>query len=252
MDKASLSCYTQAPTMRTRALRSFVVAAAFLAACSPPQYTTYKSVSSDFSVAVPWGWNVIAEADHDAFSEVKFIGPFDADFYLGAPSLSVRWYKRYRAHALRDGSLEMYSSADDFIAQLMRQVYGKDSVLLGAGKVMDKHVVLDGKQGIPEVTLPESGLQAKYFAVLSPAPAAAGTLGAVKDVDGNWHNMRYHEYAIVPMDGGFYVLCYPATQIGHDKAIKFFNNLAASFHPYTAGPGGPKITIRRSPVPEKR
>jgi hypothetical protein len=228
--------------MRTRALGIIALFAAFLAACSPPKYAHYTSVSGDFSLNVPWGWNVIAEADHDAFSEVKFIGPFDADFYLGAPSLSVRWYKRYRAHRLRDFRLEMYADADDFIGQMMRQVYGPNSVLLSGGKI------LDAKQPIPDVVLHESGLPAKYFAVLSPAPAAAGAVGAVKDVDGNWHNMRYHEYAVIPMDGGFYVICYPATQLGHDKAVANFNMLASSFHPYTAGPGGPKMQIRPAPA----
>ena len=224
--------------MRTCALGFFVIFAAFQAACSPPKYTRYKSVSGDFSVEAPWGWNVIAEADHDSFSEVKFIGPFDSDFFLGTPSLSVRWYKRYRAHALRDGHVEMYTDADDFINQMLRQVYGPKLILLSGGKLLDK------KLPLPDVTLKESGLRAKYFAVLSPAPAAADTVGAVRDVDGNWHNIRYHEYAVIPMDGGFYVLCYPATQRGHDKAVDRFNVLAASFHPYTNGPGGEKITIR--------
>jgi len=232
--------------MRTRALGILVLFAAGLAACSPPKYAHYTSVSGDFSVNVPWGWNVIAEAQNDSFSEVKFVGPFDADFYLGAPSLSVRWYKRYRAHFWYGRSLEMYADADDFIGQMMRQVYGPNSVLLSGGKILDR------KQKIPDVVLHESGLSAKYFAVLSQAPASAGTVGAVKDVDGNWHNIRYHEYAVIPMDGGFYVLCYPATQLGHDKGIAYFNVLASSFHPYTAGPGGPKITIHRAAAPEEK
>ncbi|MFI5346455.1 MAG: hypothetical protein ACHQ51_08780 [Elusimicrobiota bacterium] len=224
--------------MRTRALGIFVLFAAFLAACSPPKYARYHSVSGDFSVEVPWGWNVIAEADHDSFSEVKFIGPFDADFFMGAPSLSVRWFKRYRAHALRTGAIEMYSDSDDFINQMLRQVYGPGSIILVGGKLLDK------TRPIPEVTLRESGLPAKYFAVLSPAPAAAGTVGAVRDTEGNWHNIRYHEYVVIPMAGGFYVLTYPATQRAHDKAVDRFNAMAASFHPYTNGPGGEKITLR--------
>jgi len=230
--------------MRQRAFGIMVLAAAFLAACSPPKYARYKSVSGDFSAYVPWGWNVIAEADYDAFSEVKFIGPFDADFYLGAPSMSVRWYKRYRAHTLRDGRLEMYADADDFIDQMLKQVYGKDSVLLGGGRKYADQLILDDAKAIPEAPLKESGLTAKYFAVLSPAPAAPGVVGAVKDVDGNWHNMRYHEYVVIPMEGGFYVLSYPATQQGHDKAVDRFNYLANTFHPYMVGPGGPKILIR--------
>lgn len=226
--------------MRQRAFGILVVAAAFLAACSPPKYARYTSVSGDFSAYAPWGWNVIAEADHDAYAEVKFIGPFDADFYLGAPSLSVRWYKRYRAHVLRDGSLEMYADADDFIAQTLKQVYGPDAVILSGGKIADR------SKPIPEVTLKESGLTAKYFGVQSPAPAPPVAVGAVKDADGNWHNNRYHEYAVIQMEGGFYVISYPATVIGHDKAVDRFNYLASTFHPYTDGPGGPKIMIRRA------
>lgn len=236
--------------MRTRALGIFVLFAAVLAACSAPKYIRYQSVSGDFSVQAPWGWNVIAEADHDSFSEVKFIGPFDADFFLGAPSLSVRWYKRYRAHTMHGGFVEMYADADDFISQMLKQVYGPKSILMKGGEAGEKQEPLRGP--IPEVTLRESGLKAKYFAVLSAAPAAAGTVGAVKDVDGNWHNIRYHEYAVIPMPGGFYVLCYPATQKGHDKAVDRFNVLAASFHPFTAGPGGEKIKIHPVIPAEKR
>lgn len=231
--------------MRQRAFGILVLAAAFLAACSPPKYARYKSVSGDFSAYVPWGWNVVAEADYDAFAEVKFIGPFDADFYLGAPSMSVRWYKRYRAHTLRGGRLEMYADADDFISQMLKQVYGKDAVVMSGGKLVDQ------AKPVPEVTLKESGLTAKYFGVLSPAPSAPDIAGAVKDVDGNWHNMRYHEYAVIPMEGGFYVLSYPATQKGHDKAVDRFNYLASTFHPYTVGPGGPKILVRPAAAASK-
>jgi hypothetical protein len=224
--------------MKKRALGIFALFAACLAACSPPQYTRYTSVSGDFSVEAPWGWNVIAEADHDAFSEVKFIGPFDADFFLGAPSLSVRWYKRYRAHSLRGGGLEMYADADDFINQTLKQVYGPESVIMDGTKILDK------KLPIPEVTLRESGLQAKFFGVISPAPAGPNQIGAVKDDKGRWFNIRYHEYAVIPTDGGFYVITYPATQKGHNKAVDRFVIMIQSFHPYTAGPGGEKIKVR--------
>lgn len=245
MDKAARSCYTLAPTMKMRSLAIFAALAALAAACSPPKYVDYRSVSRDFTVAVPWGWNVIADADHDAFSQVTFIGPFDVDFYLGAPSLSVRWYGNYRPHRMRDGRLEMYSGADDFIRQTLDQVYGKDALVYGRGKREDGGRALVGKgQPIPEITLRDSGLTAKYFAVVSPTPAPAGvTIGTALDDKGRHLNLRYHEYAVVPIVDGFYVLCYPATSAGHDKGMDRFEALIGTFHPYTAGPGGPKIKI---------
>lgn len=218
--------------------------AALSAACSPPKFVTYQSVSRDFSVAVPWGWNVLADADHDSFSQVTFIGPFDVDFYMGAPSLSVRWYKNYRVRPIRNGVYEMYANADDFIRQTLDQVYGKGGFLFGVGSGPAESRAPITRDRIPEIILRESGLPAKYFAVLSPTPDAAGvTVGTVVDEKGRRFNQRYHEYVVVPMASGFYVLCYPATLRGHEKGMEYFKELIGSFHPYTDGPGGPKITI---------
>jgi len=239
-----------------RALAFFAAAAAFAASCSPPSYVSYQSVSGDFTVSAPWGWDVIADAQADGFAQVNFIGPFDKDFYLGAPSLSVRWYKPYRPHRLRNGSLEMYTSSDDFIKQTLDDVYGKDAIVYGPSSLpLDQRPAADRKE-IPTITLKGSGLDAKYFGVLSPTPAMSGvTIGTVVDLDGHRINQRYHEYAVVPIDvdgreAGFYVLTYPATLGGHDKGMEQFRHLIGSFHPYTAGPGGPKITIR-GPRPAK-
>lgn len=237
--------------MKNRAFGIFLLLAAGLAACSPPKYAHYKSVSGDFAVYVPWGWNVIAEAYHEDFAEVKFLGPRDPDFYLGTPSLSVRWYKDYRPHQLPDAYMEMYTGPDDYISQLMGKVYGRNSVVVAGDRYQKDMQILDASKPLPVVTLTESGLDAKVFAVISPGPSAPGTVGAVKDVDGNWHNLRYHEFAVVPMEGGFYVLSYPATKAGHDKGMEAFHTLIQTFHPYTVGPGGPKILIRRA-VPAKR
>ena len=235
--------------MRLRALAFVAAAAAFAAACSPPSYVTYKSVSGDFTASVPWGWDVIADAQYDGFSQVTFIGPFDKDFYLGAPTLSVRWYKPFRPHALRYGGTEMYASSADFIKQTLDDVYGKDAIVYApSSRPLDQRVAVDRKE-IPTITLNESGLDAKYFGVLSPAPAASGvTIGTAVDLNGKRINQRYHEYAVVPIlvegrEAGFYVLAYPATVGGHDKGLDRFQHLIGSFHPYTAGPGGPKITI---------
>jgi len=230
--------------MKMRAFGFFVALTGLFAACSPPKYAHYKSVSGDFTAYVPWGWNVIADADRDAFSQVNFIGPFDPDFYLGAPSLSVRWYKRYRPHQMRDGRLEMYSDAQDFIRQMIHDVYGEKSVLYGIGTRED-----GGREIIkaPEdIVLTESQLTAKYFGILSPTPARAGVQwGVSKDSQGHRVNIRLHDYAVVTVGDGFYVFCYPATLRGHDKGFEYFRALINTFHPYFAGPGGPKFLIRR-------
>jgi hypothetical protein len=241
--------------MKMRALAIFAAAAALAAACSPPKFVAYKSVSGDFTVAAPYGWDVIADADHDAFSQVSFIGPFDMDFYLGAPALSVRWYKPYRPHRLRDGSVEMYSDSDDFIKQTLKDVYGKDAIVYGgsAGQSGMREdggrVLVDRTHPIPTFPLRESGLSAKFFGVLSPTPAPRGvTIGTEKNDAGQAVNVRYHEYAVVPIvvngrEEGFYVLCYPATQAGHDKGLDRWRALYNTFHPLTAGPGGGKIRV---------
>lgn len=238
--------------MNKRALMIFAVVAAFVTACSPPKYARYRSVSGDWAAFVPWGWNVVADADNDAFSQANFIGPFDADFYLGAPSLSVRWYKRYRPHTLRNGQLEMYADADDFINQMIGQVYGKDADIYGVGRRSDGGRIVVTRADIPEITLEDAHLTAKYFAVLSPTPAPADKQwGIEKDPKtGKRYNVRYHEYAIVPMPSGFYVLCYPATKFGHDKGMQAFNTLVDTFHPYNDGPGGVKVKL--PPAPAKR
>lgn len=245
MDNSGSVLLYSGPEMRTRALRIIAVAAGLLAACSPPKYSHYRSVSGDWAAYVPYGWDIVADADHDGYAQAQFMGPFDPDFYLGAPSLSVRWYKRYRPHLLRDNTLEMYSDADDFINQMLDQVYGKDSIIYGAGRSDDNERTIIRRPEIPAITLRESGLSAKYFAVMSPTPAAPHNKWGVRrnPEDGRLYNVRYHEFAVVPMPSGFYVLCYPATRGGHDKAIKAFDTLIQTFVPYTDGPGGPKFKL---------
>ena len=69
---------------------SAVLVLALVAGCSPPKYATYESINKDFSASVPWGWQVMTDQQDYDFAQATFIGPFDGDFYLGAPSLSVR------------------------------------------------------------------------------------------------------------------------------------------------------------------
>ncbi|HAZ07243.1 MAG TPA: hypothetical protein DCZ01_01695 [Elusimicrobia bacterium] len=220
-----------------------VLAAAFSAACSPPKYAQTKSVFGDFTVSAPWGWSVMTDGEGDAFSQVSFIGAFDRDFFLGAPSLSVRWYKRYRPHRLRDGRLEMYADVDDFFNQILKQVYGeKDCILYGPGRRADGGRVIIARP--EELTLKGSGLKAKYFIVLSPTPAPdSNRWGLEQNREGKSINMRMHGYALIPMEGGFYVLCYPATRRGYDKYEDRFRALIGTFRPLTAGPNGPKVRL---------
>ena len=228
--------------MSKRAGLALVVLAA-LAACSPPKYAHYESVEGDFSVSAPWGWDVMTESDGDAFSQVEFIGPFDPDFFLGAPSLSVRWYRNYRPHKLRDGRLEMYAGADDFIRQTLRDVYGGDSALLYTAGPDGRLALAEGPETI---TLKTAGAPARFFVVLSPTPApAANEYGLEEEAaTGRKINMRQHAYVVVPMKGGFYVLCYPATRRGYAKYEDRFRALFGSFRPASQGPGGEKIPVR--------
>ena len=217
---------------------------ALAAACSPPKYADYESINKDFSASVPWGWQVMTDQQDNDFSQSTFIGPFDGDFYLGAPSLSVRWFKKYRPHRLTDGRLEMYSGPDDFIRQILSQVYGPDYVLL----TLDGKVSYDNAKRaeiVPEITLKQSGLKAKAFTVESAvrAPEANNWGISADSKTGKAFVLRKHAYVIVPIEGGFYVLTYPATDRGYDSYLDKFAGLMGSFMPRTAGPGGPKIRV---------
>jgi len=234
--------------MKTRLLAAAVAAVALVGGCSAPKSVPYKSVLGDFKAVVPWGWSVTTDSVGNSFAQVDFIGPFDGDFFLGAPSLSVRWYKRYGTHRLRGGSLEMYTDAADFFEQTLKNVYGeRESIVYGPGQRED-----GGREVVkrPEdLKLKGSGLAAKYFIILSPEKAPESNLwGVEKDRQGHAINMRMHAYALVEVEGGFYVLCYPATRRGFDKYEDSFRTLLGSFRPLTAGPGGPKVRLA-APTP---
>ncbi|MDD5656119.1 MAG: hypothetical protein PHF00_02560 [Elusimicrobia bacterium] len=191
--------------------------------CKPPRSAVYTSPRGDFRADVPWAWSVMLDADGRNFVNTAFIGPFEPDFYLGAPSLSVRWHAAYAAHKLRDGSIEMYAGPDDYIKQTLEGVYGPDRVLL---------------EPVSDVVV--AGRRAKHFVVLSAGPAHPkarwGT--AVEQSTGRTINPRQHAYVVVPAAAGFYVLVYPATQAGFAKYEPQFNRLVNSFTPLTDGPDG--------------
>lgn len=227
-----------------RRLSAVLLLAFSAAACNPPKYAAYESVNKDYTVSVPWGWQVMTDQQDTDFTQAAFIGPFDPDFYLGAPSLSVRWYRRYRPHRLTDGRLEMYGGADDFIKQTLRQVYGPEYVLL----TLDGKVSYDNARKaevVPEITLKSSGLTAKAFAVESATPAPEANRWGISAQSGTGKPfvLRKHAYAVVTVEDGFYVLTYPATERGYDKFLDKFAGLIGSFMPRTAGPGGKKFRV---------
>ncbi|MDD5628371.1 MAG: hypothetical protein PHU21_04870 [Elusimicrobia bacterium] len=195
------------------------------AGCKPPAYSGYASPNGDFQCSVPWAWSVIYDAEGTYFTNLTFIGPFEPEFYLGAPSFSVRWYTRYTSHRLRDGQTEMYADADDFINQILDSVYGKDRRM----EVPLHEVDIDGRRF-------------KHFVVVSAGPAAPGARwGTAADQAGNTINPRQHAYAVLPMSRGFYVLTYPATRQAYKKYYEQFNALVKSFVPLKDGPGGPPL-----------
>ncbi|MHB2025521.1 MAG: hypothetical protein ACYCPQ_02605 [Elusimicrobiota bacterium] len=199
-------------------------ACAALGGCAR-RYAGYSSLNGDFRCLAPWGWTVLTDHEGLHYTDTTFIGPFDSNFYLGAPSLTIRWYRDYAAHQLRDGSLEIYADANDYIAQTLRSVYGPDYQL---ARPMDTVMV--------------SGFKAKHFVVLSAAPAPPGARwGIMEDaLTKKRINPRKHAYVVLPLKRGFYVLIYPATDPGYASHLEQFNTLVNTFLLLKDGPdGGP-------------
>lgn len=215
-----------------------------LSSCRYPKYANYVSVNGDFKCLVPFSWNVMTESDGSTFANANFIGPFAAEFYMGIPSFSVRWYGNHKPHTTPDRMIEMYAGVDDYIAQTLNEVYPKRQM----------------KQDVDDLEL-GGGRKAKYFVVLSPAPAPKGGKqhwGLSKDIaTKELVNLRQHAYVIFPMDGGFYVLIYPATKDGFPRYEREFNQLVRSFTPLTNGPrgaalGGPAPTPMTDAAKKKK
>ena len=219
--------------------RSFAAAVLALcvlgSGCKSPKYALYTSPNRDFQCDVPWAWNVIYDSEGTHFTHVNFIGPFEPDFYLGAPSYSVRWYTHYATHKLRDGRLEMYTGPGDFISQTLDAVYGKERSMVEP--VREAEVF---------------GRRWKRFTVVSAGPAdPKARWGTATDAAGNLMNPRQHAYAILPLRSGFYVLTYPATTAAYktDRLKVYrenFEQLVNSFVPFKDGPGGAPL-----PPPQK-
>lgn len=202
------------------------LAAAFLAACSPPKYVRYLSPQKDWRTSVPWGWSVMTDREDARFTHINFIGPFEPQFFLGAPSLSIRWHSYYSPHTLPDGSVESYASADDYIKQMLDFVYGAERQMI---------------QPVREVLV--AGRKAKNFVVRSAAVVPERySWGTSLDASGkNVVVVRQHAYAVLPLSRGFYVLVYPATADGYPLYEPMFNQMVNTFEPLTDGPGGPPL-----------
>lgn len=202
-----------------------VLAGALLAsACWHSKYAHYTSIFGDYKCDVPWGWQVMADHEKTEFTNTNFIGPFEPSFLLGTPSFSVRWHSYNQGHRLPDGQLELYTSADDYIKQTLRDVYQPHLTMIKDQEA----ITIDGRP-------------AQYFVVSSPVRVPnEAKWGTVLDADsGQPYNVRQHAYAVVPMKRGFYVLIYPATKEGYPLYEKEFNELVHSFKIFKDGPDGP-------------
>jgi hypothetical protein len=232
-----------------------VLLAALAAGCKRPTYTRYRSVFNDFASSLPTGWNVYTESSGLDFAETRFIGPFDGDALFGLPSFSVKWFRNGRGHVLRDGSVESYANADDYIAKTLAQVYDyhyddtrKIRILTSivpnsSGEYDD---IIPKPSDIPLLPHKESGLPLKMFIIRSPVRVSSNVRWGVDlGPDGKPYNNRMHAYATISLPSGFYVLSYPATVRSFPHNFARFCELVWRFHPYTDGPGGPRVVLQR-------
>lgn len=220
-----------------------LLALLLLPGCKPPKYALYTSLDRDYSVNVPFAWEVLADQEgEEAFRHANFIGPYSADFFRGAPSFSIRWYGNRKTRRLPNGGVEVYSGADDFIGQTLRRVYGPEYMLYWqpteakpggepCGRDL-KTCLLEAKIGA------NKDLPAKILLIVSPLEVQLNHIGAAEDEKGRLINPRKHEYVVLPRERGFYVLTYPATVAGYPKYKRQFNQLVNSFRLLKEGPAG--------------
>ena len=209
----------------------------FSLGCQPPKYAVYSSIHGDFRCSVPWGWKVMTDEEGTHYANTTFLGPFDPEFYLGLPTLSVRWFSYAEPHRLPDGVLEMYTSSGDYIRQILRNVYGPKPIM---------------RQKAHEIFV--AGRKARHFVVLSavevPPQTQWGT--AIEAKTNKLVNLREHAYVVLPLKTGFYVLIYPATREGFSLYESQFNVMVNTFEPLKEGPAGPPIKpVPSAPAPKK-
>jgi hypothetical protein len=211
-----------------------LVGCSLLLGCSPPKYVLYWSIWRDWRSAVPWGWNIRTDEEAPDFASTNLIGPFAPEFYLGAPSFGVRWYRNNSKHTLPDGLVEYYRDADDYIERTLEDIYPGGEVVT-VPKEADKAPVISG---MDEVYL--AGRKAKHF-VVAHTIAAPDNVRYGVGTDKRTKNRfieRLHEYVVLQLDAGFYVLVYPATSMGYHLFRKEFHNFVGKFHIATDGPKG--------------
>ena len=212
--------------MRNGLSALLILSLGLVSACKPPKYIKYMSESGDFSTEVPLGWSVYLDRQADDYYNYTFVGPFEPEFHRGVPTLQVRWYGKDRIHSLPDGSLEAYSSPEDFVKKTLRDVYGPERVMTQE----PHHIAV-------------AGWEATHFVVTSAMEVPATmSFGVSADRAGKQTVvLRQHAYAVVPMDNGFYVLIYPATRAGFSKYEDRYNSLVNNFKTLKDGPGGPSL-----------
>ncbi len=210
-----------------------------LGSCAPKS-VPYLSRQGDFSCRVPWGWSIYAEGDEVDYTNVTFTGPFDPAFYRGKPSISVRWYSHNAPHWIRGGVRESYASYQDFIDQMMRDVYGPEAYMKAGPDAEQDKALAQGRLLPDKSLISVSGWQGYHFVVynnLYPRGAFM-SMGLVKDERGVPVVRQRHGYVILPMNTGFYVLVYPATRDGYDRYKSHFYQMIKSFKLLKEGPAG--------------
>jgi hypothetical protein len=237
---------------RSAAASAAVLLSVLLAGCGSHKYTHYRSVFKDWSATLPYGWNVYTDAQGKDFAETRFIGSFDGDALFGLPSISVKWFRNFHGHILRDDSVESYDNADDYITQTLEDVYHYrygDTMSFLVSPVPDENgdytQTLDYPKDIPQVETAVGKLPMKMFVVRSPVRVSPKIQWGVEiGPDGKTYNQRVHAYAVISLPDGFYVLSYPATRHSFPHHIADFVRLVNTFHVLTDGPDGAKVLLR--------
>jgi len=210
-----------------------------VAGCRPAaKYSHFRSPFADFVCQIPSGWKTVVDSDGKDYYQVSFLGPFEPNFYKGLPSLSIRWYRLNQPHRLPDGHYEMYSSAQDFMEQMRRDIYGPDGYYK-AGDDQDQERHMGRGEALPdyETIQMQGDLPAVFFVAYHNIPAPAGaTYGVVSDDAGHRIVRERHGYVVLPVRSGLYVLTYPATRNGYLRYKEAFLLLIKSFRPLREGP----------------
>lgn len=227
-------------TTRSAAVGSLFAAALLATAgcLGTSRYSRYRSPFFDFQCEVPTDWKIVVDSGGRDYYQISFLGPLDSAFYRGVPSLSVRWYRLNAPHRLPDGSYEMYSSAQDFMDQTLREIYGPDGYYKG-GDDEDQERHMSKGEALPDfekITM-IGDIPAMFFVAYHNMPAPSNvSLGVVDDEAGHRILRERHGYAVIPLRDGFYVLTYPATRNGYANYKKDFLVLIKSFRLVREGP----------------